>query len=80
MPISAEENISTTTTGRGSKNGCVYLLETNSAPELEPFWRVRPSHCTHARAGEAKRKSAAAAPAALEDRALSGGDGTWFRV
>lgn len=65
VEISAEESNSTSTTGRGSKKGCSYL----PGAELVEFRRVRPSACA---VGEANRKSAAAAPAALEERELLG--------
>ena len=71
VEMSAEESFSTDTTGRPSgMNGCVYLA---GAP-LGTYWMVRPSARA---AGDAMRKSAAAAPAALEERELfaEGGEG-----
>jgi hypothetical protein len=63
VEMSAEESFSTSTTGRGSKKGCSYL----PGAEFVLFRMVRPSANA---AGEAKRKSAAAAPAALEESEL----------
>ena len=71
VEMSAEESFSTMTTGRPSgTNGCAYLA---GAP-LGTYWMVRPSARA---AGDAMRKSAAAAPAALEERELfaEGGEG-----
>ena len=70
VEMSAEESFSTWTTGRPSgTNGCEYLA---GAP-LGTYWMVRPSARA---AGDATRKSAAAAPAALEERELrEGGEG-----
>ena len=70
VEMSAEESFSTWTTGRPSgTNGCESLA---GAP-LGTYWMVRPSARA---AGDATRKSAAAAPAALEERELrEGGEG-----
>ena len=68
VPMSAEESFSTLTERRMSgMKGWVYLAGAPPGVEL----RVRPSAKA---AGEAMRKSAAAAPAALEERELRGED------
>ena len=68
VPMSAEESFSTWTERRMSgMKGWVYLAGAPPGVEL----RVRPSAKA---AGEAMRKSAAAAPAALEERELRGED------
>ena len=69
VPMSAEESFSTLTERRMSgMKGWVYLAGAPPGTEL----RVRPSPAKAA--GEAMRKSAAAAPAALEERELRGED------
>ena len=69
VPMSAEESFSTLTDRRMSgMKGWVYLAGAPPGTEL----RVRPSPAKAA--GEAMRKSAAAAPAALEERELRGED------
>ena len=69
VPMSAEASFSTLTERRMSgMKGWVYLAGAPPGVEL----RVRPSPAKAA--GEAMRKSAAAAPAALEERELRGED------
>lgn len=70
VPMSAEDTLSAMTTGRGSKKGWVYL----PGALLVLFKSTRPSPARAA--GEERRKRAAAAPAALEDRVLSRDDET----